>query len=384
VTKTLERPPFKELRRAYGFDEVAIVPGSVTLNPEMTSTKLQLGEHIFEIPVLASAMDAVVDINFSGILSQAGGLAVLNLEGLQTRYENPDLPLSKISKATKETATITLQKAYSVAIDPQLVSKRVAELKAKSPVCAVSITPANTKKLAPLAIEAGADIIVVQSTVTTAKHKSKSYQGLDFTELVSQVDVPIVVGNCVTYSAASELLETGIDGLLVGVGPGAACTTREVVGVGVPQVTATIDCSAARDEHYRKTGRYITVITDGGIRTGGDLCKAIAAGSDGVMIGSPFAQCSEAPGQGFNWGMASPHAALPRGTRIDVGIKSNVQQVLFGPTSLFNGTQNLIGALKECMGMCGAETIQDFHQTEMVLAPSIGTEGKLYQMLNRI
>ena len=350
----------------------------------MTSTKLQLGEHIFEIPVLASAMDAVVDINFSGILSQAGGLAVLNLEGLQTRYENPDLPLSKISKATKETATITLQKAYSVAIDPQLVSKRVAELKAKSPVCAVSITPANTKKLAPLAIEAGADIIVVQSTVTTAKHKSKSYQGLDFTELVSQVDVPIVVGNCVTYSAASELLETGIDGLLVGVGPGAACTTREVVGVGVPQVTATIDCSAARDEHYRKTGRYITVITDGGIRTGGDLCKAIAAGSDGVMIGSPFAQCSEAPGQGFNWGMASPHAALPRGTRIDVGIKSNVQQVLFGPTSLFNGTQNLIGALKECMGMCGAETIQDFHQTEMVLAPSIRTEGKLYQMLNRI
>lgn len=380
----MEKPQFKELRRAYGFDEVAIVPGAVTLNPEMTSTKLQLGEHVFDIPILASAMDAVVDTNFAGILSQAGGLAVLNLEGLQTRYEDPSLPLSEISKASKETATITLQKAYSVAVDPQLVSKRVAELKTKSPVCAVSITPANTKKLAPLAIEAGADIIVVQSTVTTAKHKSKSYQGLDFTELVSQVDVPVVVGNCVTYSAASELLATGIHGLLVGVGPGAACTTRAVVGVGIPQVTATIDCSAARDEFYRKTGRYITVITDGGIRTGGDLCKAIASGSDGVMIGSPFAQCSEAPGQGFNWGMASPHAALPRGTRIDVGIKSNVQQVLFGPTSLFNGTQNLIGALRECMGMCGAETIQEFHEAEMVLAPAIGTEGKIYQMSNLI
>lgn len=380
----MEKPQFKELRRAYGFDEVAIVPGAVTLNPEMTSTKLQLGEHLFDIPILASAMDAVVDTNFAGILSQAGGLAVLNLEGLQTRYEDPSLPLSEISKASKETATITLQKAYSVAVDPQLVSKRVAELKTKSPVCAVSITPANTKKLAPLAIEAGADIIVVQSTVTTAKHKSKSYQGLNFTELVSQVDVPVVVGNCVTYSAASELLATGIHGLLVGVGPGAACTTRAVVGVGIPQVTATIDCSAARDEFYRKTGRYITVITDGGIRTGGDLCKAIASGSDGVMIGSPFAQCSEAPGQGFNWGMASPHAALPRGTRIDVGIKSNVQQVLFGPTSLFNGTQNLIGALRECMGMCGAETIQEFHEAEMVLAPAIGTEGKIYQMSNLI
>ena len=380
----MEKPQFKELRRAYGFDEVAIVPGAVTLNPEMTSTKLQLGEHVFDIPILASAMDAVVDTNFAGILSQSGGLAVLNLEGLQTRYEDPSLPLSEISRASKETATVTLQKAYSVAVNPQLVSKRVAELKTKSPVCAVSITPANTKKLAPLAIEAGADIIVVQSTVTTAKHKSKSYKGLDFTELISQVDVPVVVGNCVTYSAASELLATGIHGLLVGVGPGAACTTRAVTGVGLPQVTATIDCRAAREAFYRETGRYVTVITDGGIRTGGDLSKAIAAGSDGVMIGSPFAQCSEAPGQGFNWGMASPHAALPRGTRIDVGIKSNVQQVLFGPTSLFNGTQNLVGALKECMGMCGAETIQDFHEAEMVLAPAISTEGKIYQMSNLI
>ena len=378
------KPQFKELRRAYGFDEVAIVPGSVTLNPEMASTKFQLGEHSFDIPILASAMDAVVDATFAGILSQAGGLAVLNLEGLQTRYEDPALPLSKIIKANKEEATVTLQKAYAVPVNPQLVSRRVAELKTKSPVCAVSITPANTKQLAPIAIEAGADIIVVQSTVTTAKHKSKSYIGLDFAELINQVSVPIVVGNCVTFSAASELLETGIHGLLVGVGPGAACTTREVVGVGVPQVTATIDCSAARNAFYRKTGRYITVITDGGIRTGGDLCKALASGADGVMIGSPFAQCSEAPGQGFNWGMASPHAALPRGTRIDVGIKSNVQQVLFGPTSLFNGTQNLVGALKECMGMCGAPTIQDFHQAEMVLAPAIATEGKLYQMLNRI
>jgi len=229
-------------------------------------------------------------------------------------------------------------------------------------------------------VEAGADMVVVQSTVTTARHMSRSYRGLIFSEMVSSLKVPVVVGNCVTYSVAQELMETGIDGILVGVGPGAACTTREVVGVGVPQVTATLECAAAREDYFRRTGRYVSVITDGGIRTGGDFCKAIASGADGVMLGTPFAQAEEAPGHGYNWGMANPHPELPRGTRISVGTKGTLQQILYGPTSKTDGTQNLIGALRVAMGMCGAYTVKDLHKAEMVVAPSIKTEGKYFQM----
>jgi IMP dehydrogenase len=232
-----------------------------------------------------------------------------------------------------------------------------------------------------MAVEAGADVVVVQSTVTTARHMSRSYRGLIFSELCHNLKVPVVVGNCVTYGVALELMETGIDGLLVGVGPGAACTTREVTGVGVPQVTATLECAAARQEHFKRTGRYVSVITDGGIRTGGDLCKSIAAGADAVMLGTPFAQAEEAPGQGFNWGMANPHPELPRGTRIRVGTKGPLKNILFGPTSVTDGTQNLVGALKVAMGMCGAMTIRDLHKADMVVAPSIKTEGKLAQMV---
>lgn len=377
-------PQFKAIRQAYGYEEVAIVPGDVTINPDQTNIDLEIVHLRFTIPVLASAMDAVVSPAFAVLMSQLGGLGVLNLEGLYTRYEDAQGVIDQIAEAPAEYTTELLQEFYSVPIRSSLIGKRVQEISSTGATCAVSITPQNAKRLVPVAVEAGADLVVVQSTVTTARHISKSYHGLIFSELREEVKVPIIVGNCVTYSAALELMETGIDGILVGVGPGAACTTREVVGVGVPQVTATLDCAAAREEHLRRTGKYVAVITDGGIRTGGDLCKSIVAGADAVMLGTPFAQTQEAPGKGFNWGMATPHPALPRGTRIHAGTKGTLEQVLFGPTSRTDGTQNLIGALRVCMGMCGAFTIRDFHRAELVIAPAIRTEGKIFQMAGQL
>ncbi len=374
-------PMFKELRRAYGFDEVAIVPGEVTINPNMTTTDFTVGDHLFSIPIMASAMDAVVSPTFATLMHQAGGLGVLNLEGLYTRYEDPYSILEEITAAPKEEATALLQRVYSEPIKEDLIGRCVKSVKKGGAVCAISVTPQNTKHLSPVAVEAGADVVVVQSTVTTARHMSRSYRGLIFSELCHMLKVPVLVGNCVTYSATLELMETGIDGVLVGVGPGAACTTREVVGIGVPQVTATLDCAAAREEHFRRTGRYVSVITDGGIRTGGDLCKSFACGPDAVMLGTPFAQADEAPGRGFNWGMANPHPELPRGTRIKVGTKGPLKNILFGPTSVTDGTQNLVGALRVAMGMCGAYTIRDLHKAEMIIAPSIKTEGKIFQFM---
>ncbi|MEK7847935.1 MAG: IMP dehydrogenase, partial [Chloroflexota bacterium] len=247
-------------------------------------------------------------------------------------------------------------------------------------VAAVSVTPQLAKRLAPLAVEAGVDILVVQSTVTTARHISKSYTGLVFTEFCRSVKLPVLVGNCVSYGTALELMRTGIAGLLVGVGPGAACTTREVLGVGVPQVTATLDCAAAREQYFRESGRYVAIITDGGMRNGGDICKAVASGADAVMLGSIFAQTREAPGRGCHWGMATSHLALPRGTRIRVNITGHLEQTLFGPATVTDGSQNLVGALRTALGMCGAFTIRDMHQAEMVIAPAIKTEGKQFQL----
>ncbi len=375
----------KELRRTYGFEEVAIVPGDVTTNPELSVTNLKIGPYQFTTPVLASAMDAIVDPNFAGLMARLGGLGVMNLEGAYTRYEDPYAALADVSNAPKEGVTEVLQRVYAEPLKDHLIAQRIKEIKATGAVCAVSVTPQNAKRLSPIAVEAGADIIVVQSTVTTARHISNSYHGLRFSELMPLISVPVVVGNCVTTSAALELMEQGIDGLLVGVGPGAACTTRDVTGVGVPQVSATLDVAAARDEFVERGGKYVAVITDGGIRTGGDLCKAIAAGADGVMIGTPFAQTFEAPGKGFNWGMASPHPALPRGTRINVGAVASLEQVLFGPSHRTDGTQNLIGALKISMSMVGAQTIEEFHEkAELVVAPTIATEGKSFQRAGRI
>ena len=377
----MARRLLKELERSYGFDEVAIVPGEVTINPELVATKMSIGPYSFEAPVIASAMDGSVSPRFAALMHEMGGLGALNGEGLYTRYEDPYSVLEEITSMPQAEITEYLQEVYSEPVRENLIGERVREIKGAGAVAAVAFTPQTTKRFSPLAVEAGADIIIVQSTVTTARHISRSYRGLVFADLIETLKVPVVVGNCVSYNVASELMETGIDALLVGVGPGAACTTREVTGVGVPQVTATLECAAAREDYFQRTGRYVSVITDGGIRTGGDVCKAMASGADGVMLGTPFAQAEEAPGRGYNWGMANAHPELPRGTRISVGAKGTLRQLLYGPTSVTNGTQNLVGALRVAMGMCGAYTVREFHKTEMVIAPAIKTEGKHYQML---
>jgi IMP dehydrogenase len=377
----MEAPRFKEVRRAYGFDEVAIAPGSFTINPDQTSTHFSIDGMTMSMPILAAAMDAIVSPSFAAKFDDLGGMAVMNLEGVHTRYEDSVTMLQEIVEAPKEEATNVLQRVYTAPIQEHLIGERVEEIKSSGAKCAVSVTPASTKRLAPLAVEAGADTIVVQSTVTTARHVSKSKRGLVFSDLLEMINVPVLVGNCVSFEVALELMETGIHGVLVGVGPGAACTTREVTGVGIPQVTATMDTAAARDEYYDRTGKYVPIITDGGIRTGGDLCKAMASGADAVMIGTPLAQAEEAPGRGYNWGMANPDPNLPRGTRVKVGVKGTLEQILFGPSSVVDGTQNLVGALNICLGMVGAENIREMHEVaEVVVAPSIKTEGKHYQL----
>ncbi|MFC2033631.1 GuaB3 family IMP dehydrogenase-related protein [Chloroflexota bacterium] len=370
---------FKQLRRAYGFDEVAIVPGDITINPEQTITELRIGDNVFSVPIIAASMDGVTDVGFAIAMHKLGGLAVLNLDGVQVRYDNPGEILAEIASVPAAEITHLLQKIYSQPIKENLVGERVQEIKKAGATCAVSILPTNTKKFAPVVEEAGADIIVVQSTVTSARHISRSYKGLVFSELCQEVSIPVIVGNCVSYNACLELMQTGIAGILVGVGPGAACTTREVLGIGVPQVTATIDCAAARDAYEKESGRYVPIITDGGFRKGGDVCKAFVAGADAIMVGSIFAQAKEAPGMGFHWGMSHPHPALPRGTRIAVGTTGTLEQILFGPTSVTDGSQNLVGALRTAMGVCGAATIAEMHQVEMVIAPAIVTEGKSWQ-----
>ncbi|MEX2237297.1 MAG: GuaB3 family IMP dehydrogenase-related protein [Dehalococcoidia bacterium] len=376
----MSAPDFKPMRQAYGFDDVAIVPGAVTINPELCDLSFELCGHQFKHPILASAMDAVTNPRFIAEYSRLGGLAVLNLEGIQARYDDPDAILEEVTAADKDDATKILQHAYAQPLRDDLVARRVREIKESGAVCAVSCTPAYTKRLSRVAAEAGADMFVVQSTVTSARHISRSPTGLNFEELTKSLDIPVVVGNTVGYRPTRELMETGVSGILVGVGPGAACTSREVLGIGVPQVSATIECAAARDAYYQETGRYVPIITDGGLRTGGDICKAIVAGADGVMMASPFAATEEAPGKGHHWGMATPHVDLPRGTRVTVGVRTTLQRVLFGPTSRTDGTENFVGAIRTAMGMCGAETLRDFQKTELIIAPSIKTEGKVYQL----
>ncbi len=373
-------PQFKQLRRSYGFDEVAIVPGDITINPDQTDIDFRVENLTFSLPIIAAAMDAVTDVNFAVLMSQVGGLAVLNLEGVQTRYDNPQEILAEIARVSDAEVTSLLQKVYTQPIKENLIGERIQAVKKSGAVCAVSAAPANTKRFAPIAAEAQADIFVVQSTVTSARHISRSYRGLIFSELRQSVPMPIIVGNWVSYSACLEMMRTGISGVLVGVGPGAACTTREVLGVGVPQITATIDCAAARDQYQKESGRYVPIITDGGFRKGGDMCKAFAAGADAVMLGSIFAQAKEAPGLGHHWGMSHPHPALPRGTRIKVGTTGTLEQILFGPSSVTDGSQNLVGALRTAMGVCGAPTIAEMHQVEMVIALAITTEGKSWQL----
>jgi len=325
-------------------------------------------------------MDGVTDSRFAVEMGRLGGLAVLNLEGVQTRYETPDEVIEQIISSSAEEATRIIQSIYGEPIKEELVHRRVSEIKKGGATVVVSAIPQRAMRFAKLAEEAGADFFIVQSTVSTARHIATEYEPLDFRRLKHELSIPLVVGNCVTYEATLELMETGIDGLLIGVGPGAACTTREVLGLGVPQVTATADSAAARDFYYKQHGRYVPIITDGGMRNGGDVNKALAAGADAVMLGSSFARTQEAPAKGYSWGMSTGHAELPRGVRITVGTDTTLDRLLFGPTSRTDGTENLVGAIRTCMGVCGAQTIGEFHEAELIVAPSIKTEGKVYQL----
>lgn len=374
----------RRARRCYGFDEIALVPGMATINPQDVDPSWELAGKNYKVPILAAAMDGVVDVRFAVEMGQLGGIAVLNLDGIQTRYENPDEVLERIAKASPQEATKLVQEVYLKPVKEKLIAARIEEIKKKKSPAAVSCIPQNAERFGVIAEEAGANIFIVQSTVTTVRHISKSYKPLDLSKFCAKRKMSVILGNCVTYDVTLELLETGPAALLIGIGPGAACTTRGVLGIGVPQVTATIDAAAARDYHCKRTGRYIPMITDGGMRIGGEICKAFAAGADAVMVGSSFARAVEAPGRGYHWGMATSHANLPRGTRIYVGTTGSLEEILFGPAKVDDGSQNLMGALTTSMGCLGARTIKDMHFTEIIIAPSIQTEGKIFQAVQRV
>ncbi len=374
----------RKARRCYGFDEIALVPGEVTINPNEVDTSWKIGARKIQVPIIASAMDGVVDVDFAVKMSKLGGVAALNLEGVQTRYEKPYEVLKKISGASLEEATLLIQSLYRQPIQEKLVARRIKEIKKKGGLACVSSIPQRAERFGKIAQDAGCDIFIVQSTVSTVRHISSEYKTLDFHQFCKRMKIPVIIGNCVTYQTTLELMGTGAKALLIGIGPGAACTTRGVLGLGVPQVTAICDAAAARDFYYKKHGTYIPIIADGGMSTGGDICKAFACGSDAVMVGSAFARTKEAPGCGYHWGMATPHANLPRGTRIHVGTTGTLEEILFGPARLDDGTQNLVGALQTCMGNVGAMNIRELQLTELIIAPSIKTEGKIFQQVQRV
>lgn len=375
----------KTVRRAYGIDEIALVPGPRTLDPQLADTHWQIGGFEREIPIIASAMDGVVDVGMAVALSQLGALGVLNLEGIQTRYAEPNPILDRIASVGKDEFVGLMQELYAEPIKAELIQQRIADIKQQGGIAAVSTTPAGAVKHQQALIAAQPDLLFVQATVVSTAHLSpESITPLDLQQFCSEMPMPVILGNCVTYDVALNLLKAGAAGVLVGIGPGAACTSRGVLGIGVPQATAVADCAAARDDFYQETGRYVPIIADGGLVTGGDICKCIACGADGVMIGSPFARAAEAPGRGFHWGMATPSPVLPRGTRVSVGTTGSLEQILRGPAQLDDGTHNLLGALKTSMGTLGAKTLKDMQQVEVVIAPSLLTEGKVYQKAQQL
>lgn len=374
----------RRARRCYGFDEVALVPGDVTVNPNEVDPSWSISGKEFKVPILAAAMDGVVDVDYAVKMGKLGGIAVLNLDGIQTRYDNPGDVLGQIANATPEEATKLVQSVYLKPVKESLIAKRVKEIKSQKVPAVVSCIPQNAKKFSTIAEEAGCDIFVVQSTVATTKHISSEYKIVSIEKLCQESKIPIILGNCVTYDVALELMEAGASGILVGIGPGAACTTRGVLGIGVPQITSTVDCAAARDYFHKRRGKYIPIITDGGMRIGGEICKAFAAGADATMVGSAFAKAKEAPGRGYHWGMATSHANLPRGTRVRVGTTGTLKEILFGPAKVDDGSQNLVGALQTSMGSLGASNLKEMHDVEIIIAPSIQTEGKVFQVSQRI
>jgi IMP dehydrogenase len=369
----------KKGRRAYGFDDIAIVPSRRTRDPDDIDITWMLGPYRFELPLLASAMDGVVSPRTAGIIGKLGGLAVLNLEGLWTRYEDADEQLERISKLPRHQATREMQEIYKEPIKPELVSQRISEIKAEGVVAAGSFTPQRVRDHYELALEAGLDVMVIQGTVISAEHVSASVEPLNLKEFIAELPVPCIVGGCASYSTGLHLMRTGAVGVLVGVGPGAACTTRGVLGIGVPQATAIADVQAARSQHMLETGQYVNVIADGGMRNGGDIAKAFACGADAVMIGSPLARAHEAPGRGHHWGMATFHASLPRGARVATLQNGTLEEILLGPAYENDGTFNLFGALRTSMATCGYEDIPSFHRAEIMVAPALQSEGKQLQ-----
>jgi IMP dehydrogenase len=367
------------LRPTYGFEDVSLAPGLETIEP----SDVELGQTFcgikLPIPIIAAAMDAVVDPAFAGALAKLGGLAVLNLEGVQARYDDPAATLERIAAAGDDEVQAVLSEAYTAPIREELVARRIEEVHAAGSKAAVAATPAAARKWGPFCAEHGADLFLVQSQVSSARHLASGYDPLSLGEFTRFMPIPVAVGNTTSAEAAYLLMEQGAAAVFVGVGPGAACTTREVLGIGVPQVTAVADVAGARDAYLRETGRYVPVVADGGMRRGGELAKAIAAGADALMLGSPLARAEEAPGRGVNWGMAAPSPVLPRGTRIKVGTVGSLEKILLGPATVSDGSQNLVGALRQSMAALGARTLRDMQQVELVYAPSVQTEGKSWQ-----
>lgn len=369
----------KAARRAYGFDDIAIVPSRRTRDPDDVDISWEIDAYRFELPLLAAAMDAVVSPATAIAVGKLGGLGVLNLEGLQTRYEDTDAVLAEISTLPQEAATARMQELYQEPVKEELIFKRISEIKGAGVTAAASLTPQKVEQFSKVVLEAELDILVIQGTVVSAEHVSSQSEPLNLKRFIATFDLPVIVGGCASYQAALHLMRTGAIGILVGVGPGAACTSRQVLGIGVPQATAIADAAAARMRHLDETGRYVHVIADGGMRTGGDVAKAFACGADAVMIGSPLARAVEAPGHGYHWGMATFHSALPRGVRVKSSPLGTLEEILLGPTSVNDGTMNLFGALKNSMATCGYETVKDFQKADVVIAPAIKTEGKFLQ-----
>jgi IMP dehydrogenase len=367
------------LRPTYGFEDVSLAPGIETVEPN----DVDLGQSFcgidLEIPILAAAMDAVVDPGFAGALARLGGLAVLNLEGVQGRYEDPAEVLARIATAPDDEVQAILSEAYAAPVREDLVALRIEELHAAGSKAAVAATPAAARRWGPFCAEHGADLFLVQSQVSSARHLATDYDPLSLADFTRFMPIPVAVGNTTSAEAAYLLMEQGAAAVFVGVGPGAACTTREVLGIGIPQVTAIADVAAARDAYLREAGRYVPVVADGGMRRGGELAKAVAAGADALMLGTPLAGAAEAPGGGVNWGMAAPSPVLPRGTRIKVGTAGSLEKILFGPATVSDGSQNLVGALRQSMAALGARTLADMRAAELVYAPAVQTEGKSWQ-----
>jgi IMP dehydrogenase len=374
----------KRGRRAYGFDEIAIVPSRRTRDPEDVDLSWRLDGHQLELPILASAMDGVVDTRTAGIIGRIGGLGVLNLEGIQTRYEEADAELERIASLPVPEATRGLQEVYREPVKRELIAQRIREIKGQGVLAAGSLTPQRVTEFIDVVLDAGLDILVIQGTVVSAEHVSSVAEPLNLKRFIAELPIPVIVGGCASYHAALHLMRTGAVGVLVGVGPGAACTTRQVIGVGVPQATAIADAAGARMQHLLETGQYVNVIADGGMAYAGDLAKAIACGADACMIGSPFAKAAEAPGRGYHWGMATFHPSLPRGTRVKTTTIGTLEEILTGPAHENDGTLNLVGGLRSALATCGYESIQSFQKCEVMVAPALKTEGKKLQQAQAV